>query len=458
MPTDIRAQQIRDLPRLHDDLANLAANFLFFVRHVRVGTVRLTLHVHLIRQDVKRTLDARLQISRILIQGTAQQDRDIARICLERIHVANEQENLQHAHREGVARARILSGAPDIVLHIRLEHRRDAIVEAIERRDRTQLVIRQLLRDLLTHAEQRTCAHRRMTTGEQVVIRQASHRLREHLELIIYERVLGDEAIPRQVVVVLLRLHWETEHRREARAETLPHGVQLRDPLLALRQEAASDHVRDLLRRQVDLDREAPLNLREVHASAFVHLVHDPAQFLLRGHEHPGATGAMRRQLLRDGLQVQHQLRVVADELANLVSEEGDALVRPLAIQPRGHILREGLGRQVHLLPIAAERMIHLVAQAGQGLRDNCLREDRIDTSDLPGLSSLLIVGLAETLQLSPILQVTFERTDPQILRIQAARLEIDLVEDLDHRRATLTRCLIILRIDIEEHRARGRV
>ena len=42
----------------------------------------------------------------------------------------------------------------------------------------------------------------------------------------------------------------------------------------------------------------------------------------------------MRRQLLRDGLQVQHQLRVVADELADLVNEEGDALVRTLSIQP----------------------------------------------------------------------------------------------------------------------------
>ena len=173
-----------------------------------------------------------------------------------------------------------------------------------------------------------------MTAGEQVVIGQASHRLREHLELVVHERILGDEAIPRQVVVVLLRPLREAEHRREARAETLPHGVQLFRPLLALRQEAASNHVRDVLRRQAHLDRETPLNLREVGATTLVHLRGDAAQLLLRGHEDPGATGAMRRQLLRDGLQVQHQLRVVADELADLVDEEGDALVRTLSIQP----------------------------------------------------------------------------------------------------------------------------
>ena len=105
MLSDIRAHQIRDFTGLHDDLTDFSTNFLFFVRHVRVGTVRLTLHVHLIRQDVKRTLDALLQIGRILIQGTTQQDRDIARIRMERIHVANEQENLQHTHREGITRA-----------------------------------------------------------------------------------------------------------------------------------------------------------------------------------------------------------------------------------------------------------------------------------------------------------------------------------------------------------------
>ena len=104
MPTDIRAQQICDLPRLHGDLADLATDFFFFVRHVRVGSVRLTLHVHLIRQDAKRMLDALLQIRRVLIQGTSQQDRDITRIRLEGVHVANKQEDLQHAHREGVSR------------------------------------------------------------------------------------------------------------------------------------------------------------------------------------------------------------------------------------------------------------------------------------------------------------------------------------------------------------------
>ena len=54
---------------------------------------------------------------------------------------------------------RVLGGAPDVVLHVGLQHRRDAVVEAIERCDRTQLVIRQLLRDLLAHTQQRTRAH-----------------------------------------------------------------------------------------------------------------------------------------------------------------------------------------------------------------------------------------------------------------------------------------------------------
>ena len=297
-----------------------------------------------------------------------------------------------------------------------------------------------------------------MTAREQVVVGQASHRLREHLELVVHKRVLCDEAIPGEVVVVFLRSLRETEHRREPRAETLPQRVQVFRPLIALRQEAASDHVRDLLRRQAHLDREAPLNLREVSTAALVHLRRNTTQFLLRGHKDPGATGAMRRQLLGDGLQVQHQLRVVADELADLVDEEGDALVRPLTVKPRGHVLREGLGRQVHLLPIAAEGLIHLVPKAGQRPRDKRLRKDGVDATDLPGVPSFLLVGLAKTRQFSPIFQVALECTNSQILRVQAARLKVDLVEDLDHCRSALTRRLIILGVDIEEHRARGRM
>ena len=173
----------------------------------------MTLHIHLIQQSAKRTLNAPLQISCILIEGTAQQDRNITRIRLEGIHVANEQEHLQHAHGKGVTGPRILGGTPNVVLHIRLEHCSNTVVEAIERSDRAQLIIRQILRDLLADTEQRTRSHRRVTAGEQVVIREASHRLREHLKLVVHKRVLGNEAISCQVVVVLLRPHWETEHR-----------------------------------------------------------------------------------------------------------------------------------------------------------------------------------------------------------------------------------------------------
>ena len=73
-------------------------------------------------------------------------------------------------------------------------------------------------------------------------------------------------------------------------------------------------------------------------------------------------------------------------------------------------------------------------------------------------MPSFLLVGLAKTRQFSPIFQVTLECANSQILRVQAARLKVDLVKDLDHCRSALTRRLVILRIDIEEHSARGRM
>lgn len=59
--TDVRAQQVRDVPVIHDDLSDLAANLFLLVRHVRVRAVHLALHVHLLRQGTKRTIDPSLE-------------------------------------------------------------------------------------------------------------------------------------------------------------------------------------------------------------------------------------------------------------------------------------------------------------------------------------------------------------------------------------------------------------
>ena len=55
-------------------------------------------------------------------------------------------------------------------------------------------------------------------------------------------------------------------------------------------------------------------------------------QFLLRGYDHPCFTMRELTQILNAGLEVQHQLRTVTDELPDLVHQKDDARVVLLAV------------------------------------------------------------------------------------------------------------------------------
>jgi hypothetical protein len=64
---------------------------------------------------------------------------------------------------------------------------------------------------------------------------------------------------------------------------------------------------------------------------------------LLRGDHHPGAAAAGGAKVLGDGLQVEHQVRVLADELADLVGQEDDAVALTAAVEVAPHPLGEVL-------------------------------------------------------------------------------------------------------------------
>ena len=55
------------------------------------------------------------------------------------------------------------------------------------------------------------------------------------------------------------------------------------------------------------------------------HLAEHGVDVLLRGHDDPRPPVADCAELLGDGLQIEHQVGVVADELADLVDQEHDA-------------------------------------------------------------------------------------------------------------------------------------
>ena len=78
---------------------------------------------------------------------------------------------------------------------------------------------------------------------------------------------------------------------------------------------------------------ETPLNLREVLRFGLVGFADGGVDVFLAGDDDPGAAVAEGAQLLGDGLEGQHQLRVVTDELADFIDQEDDAMAGRLGIE-----------------------------------------------------------------------------------------------------------------------------
>ena len=147
-------QVARHLALRHGHPADLLLDLLLLVSHVRVRALRELLHEVLADQGVQRPLDAGLQGGRVLPQVAAQQHHQVRRRAREVLHVASQQQGLQNGNGEGVGGQRVRLRAVQVLLHIRLQHRGDAVVELVEGRDGPDRALLQVLRDLLAHPQQ----------------------------------------------------------------------------------------------------------------------------------------------------------------------------------------------------------------------------------------------------------------------------------------------------------------
>ena len=114
---------------------------------------------------------------------------------------------------------------------------------------------------------------------------------------------------------------------------TLPgeEAFQLVHDIVALGQQAGLDDLIHVGTGEGEAGLETALNLGEVVGLGLLHLAEHGVDVFLRGHDHPGPALADRAELLGDGLQVEHQMGIGADELADLIDQKDEAVLRPLA-------------------------------------------------------------------------------------------------------------------------------
>ena len=229
-----------------------------------------------------------------------------------------------------------------------VEEALDGRVETVQRHQHADLFSGQLDGRGLERVEHGALATGQVQAGGAVTADGLEHLLHQ-LELVGGEGVVADEV---QLVGIRLEGHAdmaEGELVLEDVALGAVDGCERRTGLLGLAQQALLDDLVDVGAGKGQAGLEAALDLGEVIGPRGTHLAQDGVDVLLRGDHDPSPAAADGAEVLGDGLQVEHEMGVLADELADLVHQEDDAVAGASAVQvlldPAGEILdgQEGL-------------------------------------------------------------------------------------------------------------------
>ena len=210
--------------------------------------------------------------------------------------------------------------AVDHLTDVVLQKFRERIVEAPQRHERAGFAAGHRLGRFLKPGK-----HGALAAGEVLARIAVDADLLEHVahevELVFHERVrlaeIFGSTISHQVGARIFEGEQVLQHRRLR----IIGGVEQRGGRVGFIEHATLDDLVDARRRQRQARVEAPLDLREIVAGNLRHLVDG----FLAGDHHPHAPAALRTEVLDDGLQVQHQVHVRADELSHLVHHEQQA-------------------------------------------------------------------------------------------------------------------------------------
>ena len=285
---------------------------------------------------------------RVAADARVQRGRDVLRAAVDALHVLEQADHLRDRLRERVVQ--LLGDRRDLRAHLGADVPLDEVVDLIEPHQRAERLVgevhRRVDQQLLRELDDR--AVRAADVPARAALRaQAGDDLDDEVDLVRQQRVQVDEAVARQLGE--LDVGGEPRVLGQATAVLVEELAERGLRGGVLREHAAARDLGDVRRLEMDLEREAVHQPRELDLLV-VETADELAELLLRSDDDPVLAAALHAEALHDRLQVEHLLNVAGDELADLVDDEHQSLAGPAPLHQLGGTFGELAGRDVGLV------------------------------------------------------------------------------------------------------------
>ena len=298
--------------------------------------------VGVVFQQVQGVDDVLFVIRHLEHAAVDQQDGDVPRRGFERLDEFDEEQCLEHAHRQRGGATKVPLGALDGCLKVRTQGVPNPFEHAVEGGKGTQGFVGDGFHHVLKDAEHRALADGTGAAGEKVVLGQGDQRFLKQLKLIGLERIVFIEVVDIPKWHISAGAVAELEDGFKVGALVIVELCQFLQRFRLLGKEAPADHHRHVVAGQVEWGQEASLDLGEV-VGFRSHLADDGGQITLGGDKEPGSPFALGRKRLDDGLEVEHQLRIPADKLPDFIHKK----VQPEILRLFGKPCVHGFGKRL---------------------------------------------------------------------------------------------------------------
>ncbi len=397
-------------------------------------------HVVLLDQAVQGLGHGGTQSHTVLVNGRRHHHHEVLKVGGYVVHVEHQIQELEHLHVPGLQALPYpggLIGAVDHLADMALHEGGQGVVEAPERHEHALVLGLDGLGRLLEAAD-----HGALTAGEVLaraaVLADLAHGPLGDAELVAGERERARELVGRAESLEVGRGVLEGEEVCQNGGVLGVLGLEHLPGAGRLLQDAALDDLVHTGAGERETGVKAPLDLGEVVARHLGDLVDG----LLAGDHHPHEAAALDAQGLHDGLEAEHEVGVVADELPHLVDHEhqaeGTAQLALAALGVGTDLCGEGVNG-THLVRRAAH--VHAVgkpilglaaghdAGVGKGVNDVLLVELVVGAGVHPGLAGHLLERSAESLCLALLLDVGLQARQRGVLAVETAVVREDAGE-----------------------------